>query len=178
MRRRLRIGVAALRPAQGLVLLLCAALAGCAMPPLVPGQSTRSDALKLHGPPTGRYTLPEMAGGAERLEFATGPFGRTTWMVDVDAQGRVTAARQVLNEASFLDVQEALARGPMTPQQLLLRLGRPGERFGARTGQIWNWRYPTHDCLWFQATIAHDGSLVRDAGYGIDRRCDTPNERR
>jgi hypothetical protein len=161
----MRIGAAA---------LLALALCGCALPPLVPGQSTQADALAQHGAPTGRYALP---AGGERLEFATGPFGRTTWMVDVDAQGQVTASRQVLNEASFLEVQEALARGPMTPQELLLRLGRPGERFGARTGQIWNWRYPTHDCLWFQATIAHDGTAVRDAGYGIDRRCDAPNDR-
>jgi hypothetical protein len=150
-------------------------LAACATPLLVPGQSTGAEAIRIHGPPTGRYA---MDSGTERLEFATGPYGRTTWMVDVDAQGRVLRAVQVLNEASFLEVQEAIARGPLAPEALLRRLGRPSERFGARTGQIWNWRYPTHDCLWFQATIAHDGSVVHDAGYGIDRRCDAPNERR
>ncbi|MFY7975034.1 MAG: hypothetical protein ACOVOT_11490 [Rubrivivax sp.] len=151
------------------------ALSACTTPPLVPGQSSRADAVRIHGAPTDRYGLD---GGAERLEFATGPYGRTTWMVDVDAQGRVLRAAQVLNEASFLEVQEAIARGPLTPEALLRMIGRPGERFGARTGQIWNWRYPTHDCLWFQATIAHDGSAVRDAGYGIDRRCDAPNDHR
>ena len=74
-------------------LLLALLLAGCAaMTPPQPGQSR--DAVVAHwGAPSGRYALPE---GAERLEYAAGPFGRTTWMVDVGRDGRVQAVRQVL----------------------------------------------------------------------------------
>lgn len=141
---------------------------GCAMTPPLPGQP-REGVLAAWGQPTARYPMP---AGAERLEYATGPFGRTTWMVDVDGGGRVTAARQVLNEAHFAEFQ---TRAPgMRRDELLRTLGTPGERHGAGLmgGETWSWRYPTNDCLWFQVTVDTDSDTVRDAGYGIDWRCD------
>ena len=147
---------------------------GCAAfaPPPAPGQS-EAEVLQRLGAPTARYTLP---AGATRLEFASGPYGRTTWMVDIDTAGRVTAARQVLNEANLADFQ---ARAPgMSRDELLRTLGRPGERRhgGWQGGEVWSWRYPTNDCLWFQVSIGADG-VVRDGAYGIDPRCDAPNDR-
>ena len=89
-------------------------------------------------------------------------------MIDLDAAGRVARVEQVLNEANFLRVNPG-----MTRDELLLFLGRPGEVFGVPRlrGQVWNWRYPTNDCLWFQATVTFDGRVL-DAGRGIDPRCD------
>jgi hypothetical protein len=150
-------------------------LAGCttfAPPDIRPGQTEAEARVRL-GPNTARYPMP---GGVTRLEYATGPFGRTTWMVDIDADGRVVAARQVLNEASFADFQ---AKAPgMTQDELLRTLGRPGERRhgGWQGGEVWSWRYPTNDCLWFQSSIGPDGR-VRDGAYGIDPRCDVPSDR-
>jgi hypothetical protein len=117
------------------------------------------------GTPTALYALP---GGAQRIEYARGPFGRQTWMVDVDAGGRVSAWSQVLTEANF----NALPHG-ITRDELLLRLGTPGERhrIGWQQRDLWAWRYPTNDCLWF--TVSLDaGQRVVDSGYGIDPRCD------
>ena len=59
-------------------------------------------------------------------------------------------------------------------------LGRPGEvmRLGWIGGQVWSWRYPTFDCLWFQVTVNDDSSLRDAGGYGIDPRCDAPSDRR
>ena len=148
------------------------ALAGaCASPPPAPG-SSRDDVLRARGRPTAVYPLP---GGGERLEYATGPYGRTTWMIDLDAQGRVAGARQVLGEAEFLQVQSTPG---LTREGLLLRLGTPGERrHGGRPGgEVWSWRYPTNDCLWFQASVADDGR-VGSAAYGIDPSCDAPTDR-
>lgn len=144
-----------------------AALCACTTPPS-PGQA-REAVLAAWGAPTGRYTMP---AGAERLEYATGPYGRMTWMVDVDGAGRVAQVRQVLNEAHFAQFQ---ARAPgMRRDELLRTLGRPGERHGAglRGGELWSWRYPTNDCLWFQVTVDTASDTVRDAGYGIDWTCD------
>jgi len=152
-----------------------ALLSGCvafAPPPPAPGQ-TETEVSQRLGAPTARYPMP---AGATRLEFASGPYGRTTWMVDLDAAGRVTATRQVLGEMSFLDFQ---ARAPGMPRDELLRtLGRPGERRhgGWQGGEVWSWRYPTNDCLWFQVSIGADG-VVRDGAYGIDPRCDAPSDR-
>jgi hypothetical protein len=147
-------------------------LAGCAQLPPAPGLE-RAELLRTWGAPTARYTL---EGGLERLEYASGPYGRTTWMMDIDASGRVTQARQVLNEAEFLAVQSATA---LRRDGLLRWLGTPGERRhgGWAGGEVWSWRYPTNDCLWFQASVADDGR-VTGAAYGTDPRCDAPSDAR
>ena len=150
------------------------ALGACAHfgPPAEPGQS-EADVVRRLGPPTDRYTL---EGGATRLEYATGPYGRETWMIDLDASGKVLVANQVLNELNFAEFQKH-ARG-MSRQELLLRLGRPGEKRGGgwQGGEVWSWRYPTNNCLWFQVSIGADG-FVRDGIYNIDPRCDAPSVR-
>ncbi|MBL8343567.1 MAG: hypothetical protein JNL30_19010 [Rubrivivax sp.] len=167
-----RVGAspAATRLAAYLLAAGCAWTAGCAVAPPAPGQP-RDALLARWGTPTARYALPAPTGG-ERLEYASGPFGRTTWMVDLDAAGRVMAARQVLNEAHFAEFS-ARAQG-INQAELLRTLGRPGERHGAGIvgGEIWSWRYPTNDCLWFQVSIDTAADRVRSAGYGIDWHCD------
>ena len=148
-------------------------VAGCAAfgPPPQPGQNEAQVQQRL-GAPTARYAL---GGGATRLEFATGPFGRETWMVDLDGAGRVTAAKQVL-EAGNLAAFQARAPG-MDRDELLRTLGRPGERRGARGGgETWSWRYVTNDCLWFQVSVGADGR-VQDGAFGIDPACDAASDR-
>ena len=91
------------------LLALVAVLGGCAVlkePTATPGQ-TEAEVLARLGQPTSRYTLP---AGAQRLEFATGPYGRTTLMVDLGSDGRVTASQQVLTEANFANVREGMRR--------------------------------------------------------------------
>ncbi|MFO1326704.1 MAG: hypothetical protein U1F56_05040 [Rubrivivax sp.] len=150
-------------------LLLPLVMAGCALftpPPLAVGQ-TEAEVLAVMGrAPNGRHAL---ADGVTRLEFATGPMGRTTWMVDLAADGRTRAFRQVLTTENLADFQ---VRAPgMTVPQLLAELGRPGEKMGVRAGEVWSWRYPTYDCLLWQVTVGRDGKVI-DAGYGIDWMCD------
>ena len=154
-----------------LSLVTVLALAACASPPPAPSEPA-SEVQRRWGPPTATYALP---GGGQRLEYATGPYGRTTWMVDVDTAGRVTQARQVLSEAEFFAVQSERS---LSGDELLRRIGTPGERRGARGGgQTWSWRYPTNDCLWFQASIGRSGQLEGSA-MAIDPRCDAPSDAR
>jgi hypothetical protein len=152
----------------GVVLAGCAALAP---PSARPGQ-TEAEVLASLGRPTAAYRLP----AGRRLEFATGPYGRTTWMVDLDAAGGVVDARQVLTDTFLADFQ---ARAPGMPRDELLRtLGTPGERRGVgwQGGETWSWRYVTHDCLWFQVSVDRAG-VVQSAGFAIDPACDAPNDR-
>lgn len=149
-------------------------LSGCAVPTVTSGEA-REAVLARWGTPTARYTMPT---GGERLEYASGPFGRTTWMVDFDAGGRALVAVQVLNEAHFADFQ---GRAPGMDRSALLReLGTPGERKGVgRFGEeLWSWRYPTNDCLWFQVVLDPKADKVVSAGYNIDPRCDPPTNDR
>ena len=153
-----------------------ALLAGCAAfapPPLTVGQ-TEPQVVGLLGTPTGRYP---MADGVTRLEFATGPYGRQTWMVDLGPDGRSRRFEQVLNTRYFADFQQ---RAPgMSIDQLLRELGRPGERQhgGRMGGELWSWRYPTNDCLWFQVGIGADRKVI-NAGQGIDPLCDVKDTTR
>ncbi len=151
-------------------LAVLAVLGACALPPPAPG-TARDDVLRTWGRPSARYTLP----AGERLEYATGPNGRTTWMIDVDGAGRVTRSRQVLNELEF----EAVQASSLTADQLLMRLGTPGERKsgGYAGGQVWSWRYPTNDCLWFQSSVAEDGHVTGSA-YAVDPACDAHDQGR
>jgi hypothetical protein len=152
--------------------VLAVVLTSCATAP-PPAGATQPDLLLAWGPPTARYDMPD---GTERLEYASGPYGRTTWMVDLDRAGRVTQARQMLNEREFLQVQSTPG---LTREALLRWLGRPGEtRGGGRAGgEVWSWRYPTNDCLWFQVSLGDDGR-VGSSGYFVDPRCDGPSDAR
>ncbi len=142
-------------------------LAGCVLPH--PGRITagmgEGEVVALMGPPTSRYA---MAGGATRLEFARGPAGRETWMVDLDNAGRVTGAEQVLDSWHFLEV----AAG--TPREALLRaLGRPGWVQGEHGGkETWYWRYPTNSCLVAAATLSPQGLVVGGVSQMPDPACE------
>jgi hypothetical protein len=156
-----------------MALILALALAGAACGTFKPQElrtgQTEAEVIQLMGQPTGRYAG---AAGVTRLEFATGPYGRTTWMVDLDTSGKALAWAQVLNETAFGYVQtnfEGKDQG-----WLRFTLGRPGEVRGGgwQGGQVWSWRYPTNECFWYQVSIL-DGGKLRDGGaYGIDPRCD------
>ena len=147
--------------------LAAAALAGCASlqpPQATPGQ-TEAEVVARLGPPTGRYTLP---AGGQRLEYATGPYGRTTWMVDLDSAGKVTGSFQALTEANFMKVRDGMPR-----DEVLRMLGRPADRAGEYMNrQTWSWRYPTYECLWARITFEPDGKVRGGASLMTDPRCD------
>ena len=153
-----------------LLWLLLAGACSTPHPQQVRAGQNQAELLAAMGEPTGRYVLD---GGAQRWEFARGPAGRVTWMVDLDADGRVLAIEQVLDAAHFARVVDKM------PREALLRLlGRPAARQGEWQGrETWSWRYETHDCLWFRVTIGADG-LVRDGGAVMtDPACDTRSAR-
>ena len=65
-----------------------------------------NDVTQALGAPTGRYA----PAGGERIEYARGPYGRHTYMLDFDAQGRLTSWRQVLAEPVFDDIRVGMTR--------------------------------------------------------------------
>ncbi len=143
---------------------LLSACAGLGQPPVLAGQ-TEADALAALGPPTGRYA---MASGTQRLEFARGPAGRITWMVDVDGTGRIQAVEQVLDAAHFARVRDGMPR-----DELLRLLGRPAARQREwQQRETWSWRYETNDCVWLRVTLTADGRVQGGAAHMPDPACD------
>jgi hypothetical protein len=146
--------------------VLCAGLGACGTygpGNLQPGL-TAEQLKQTLGPATGRYTTPD---GTTRLEYARGPYGKHTFMVDLDTAGRVGSWQQVLTERNFGAVTAGL-----DSKDLLVRLGRPSERRsgGWQGGEVWSYRYDALFCQWFQVSVV-DGR-VRDTAYAPDPLCD------
>lgn len=154
---------------QRLALAAClsaALLAGCATysPRAVRSGMTADEVVAVMGAPNARHAQP---GGGSRMEYARGPSGLHTYMVDLDAQGRVTGWEQVLDDAHF----NAITPG-MTVQELQRRLGRPAaiRSGGYQPGQVWSYRYDSpFKCDWWQVSVVN--GLVRDAAFTPDPRC-------
>lgn len=153
--------------AAGTALLAALLLAGCtayAPPAGVVGRSA-AEVEQAMGPATARHTL---ADGRTRLEFARGPMGRHTWMVDLGPDGRVQSTEQVLTERHFATLRDGDTRA-----SVLQRFGRPSDvRGGGRQGgEVWSWRFDNgNNCLWFQLSMI-DGRVQHPA-YAIDPHCD------
>ncbi len=151
--------------ATGVLALLAAA---CAQLPPAPGTAA-DEVRRTWGAPTGTHTLP---GGTKRLEYATGPYGRTTWMIDLDTTGRVARARQVLTP----EVLFSLPVGTLDRAALQRELGRPGEVRGVHGGgETWYWRYETNDCLWMAASITPAG-MFAGGSLMVDPGCDAKSD--
>jgi hypothetical protein len=152
--------------------LLALGAAGCGT--LTPGTTPIGTPIETvrHGiaAPSGEYALPN---GGTRLEFAQGSFGKQTWMLDFDAGGHLVANQQVLTEANFADITPG-----MNANDVRMRLGRPANVFHVpwQQVQVWNYRYATGDCVWFQVSLSQAGQ-VTESNIGSDPACDGPNTR-
>lgn len=149
--------------------LLVAACSGYAPTGLAPGASA-DQAVAQMGPPTGRHALPD---GGQRLEFARGPYGRHTYMLDFDAEGRLQRAEQVLTEENFMALQIGMSKA-----EVLRRIGRPSEvRYLPRQRhQLWSYRYVTPFCIWFQVSL-DTADRVAELGHNFDPHCAPPFQR-
>ena len=152
------------------VLLALTGCAGYSPKGLQPGAS-EAEVMKQMGPPTGRYKLPN---GGTRLEFARGPQGRETYMVNFDMAGAMVDWEQVMDLWYLTRITPGL-----TTDEVLIRVGHPGSMTPIRRQQlvVWNYRYPTNDCLWFQISIGDDGRVL-SGSQGTDPQCDTPSDAR
>lgn len=105
--------------------------------------------------------------GVRRLEYGGGSYGRTTYMFDVDAQGRVLAGAQVRTRARFDAIRPGMDR-----QQVLRTVGHPSTVWplALQSQMVWSYRFETPFCEWFQIGMGHDGRVV-DASYGPDPLC-------
>jgi hypothetical protein len=157
-------------------LAVAAALAGCAsLPggydpgPLKAGDSEQAVLTRM-GAPTERQT--GVPGVAQRLVYARGPMGKHTFMIDLDAQGRVTGWFNALEPQRLRQI----VRGARQ-EDLRRRYGPPAEvrRLAFEGRSLWAWRFPTYDCEWFVATFDAEGRVL-DAGVMTDPRCDIDHD--
>jgi hypothetical protein len=143
------------------------ALCGCANfgpATLQPGDDLDAARRKL-GTPTAEH---RRADGTLRLEYATGPFGKRTYMIDFDTQGRLTRWENVLDEAHFNRIAAGLSQG-----ELRAALGMPSKVWQVRYHDqtVWSYRYDGPFCQLFHVGITPQG-IVEDTSYGPDPLCE------
>lgn len=148
------------------VLLTAAALSACSSygPGSLNKDATVESTLQAMGKPTADVVLPN---GERRLEYARGPYGKHTYMLDFDPQGRLLRWDQVLTESRFNAI-----RAGMTADDVLSQIGHASETYyiGWQKQNVWAYRYETPFCQWFQVGLDPQGRVV-DTAYGADPLC-------
>lgn len=125
---------------RGLLAALLVLLAGCAAysgSGLQPGVATEAEVRQTMGVPAMQW---ELAGGGRQLAYPRGPAGFATFMVYVDAAGRLERIVNVLDMANFARIQSGMSQaevlqvlGPSQPEWTAY--------FKARDELVWEWRY-------------------------------------
>ncbi|AMO24420.1 lipoprotein [Ramlibacter solisilvae] len=132
---------------------------------IAPGMS-REEVLARMGQPTRVVAL---ANGAQRLQYSSQPSGPYAWMIDLDAAGRVTASRQVLNERDF----NRIVPGEWTRADVEREFGPPA---GVNAVASWNgpvmtyrWRDSQGASMFFWVYLDPQ-NVVRRAHPGMEFR--------
>lgn len=145
---------------RGLSALLLSALllAGCAV---TPGM-TREQVLSTRGKPTAEL----QRGGIQRLQYSAQPMGQSVLMVDLDANGTVQQAREVMNLQAFSEI--ALS-GKTGRDDILWAFGPPAQvdHVMSWTGDIWAYRWRDVQDMWFWVYFDPQG-VVRRTQQGMD----------
>ncbi len=146
-------------------LLLLAACASYQGYGLKPGVATDAEVRKAMGPPAVQFANPD---GSRDLAYPRGPLGTQTFMVHVGADGKLRAIEQVLDDDHFFHIQPG-----MTKDEVLHRIGPPGETMGfSRSGNFaWDYRFTD---TWgylaiFSVTFDRDGVVVSKFTHRIER---------
>ena len=151
-----------------------ALLAGCALGPYsprgVPPGAARDDVLRIMGPPTATYTMPD---GHQRLEYNHMPAGKHTFMIDLDAAGRMARWENVLDENHFA----AIVPG-MRPDEVLRLIGPPTyawHYFRPAPANTWLYRFDTiQRCILFEISFDAATGKVLEGDYPPDPACPEP----
>jgi outer membrane protein assembly factor BamE (lipoprotein component of BamABCDE complex) len=102
---------------------------------LAPGVTTEAEIRDQMGKPETERMFED---GSKRFEYPRGPQGTTTYMVDIDAHGKLVAVTQVLTAANFAKV-----RIGMTEDEVRRLLGKPGDIavYRLKPETVWSWKW-------------------------------------
>jgi hypothetical protein len=123
------------------------ALCACATVPVVAPGTPESDIRARYGEPTAVYTIGDT--GHRRLEYATGPYGQQTTMVDLDASGRALRAWPALTDAHFA----AIRLGTDTQATIRAEYGTPFHLVKFHLTGLTPWDYPYRDATGRDAVL-------------------------
>jgi outer membrane protein assembly factor BamE (lipoprotein component of BamABCDE complex) len=159
----------------GVLLLVLAALAGGSgcdqkrIAELEEGVATEADVRAKFGEPAAVYAE---EGGARTFEYPRQPEGQVNYMITIGTDGKMSALRQVLKEASFVKVVPGMDKA-----QLRRLLGRPAKTqvYELKQEEVWDWyfRQENNDNRVFSVTLDKNG-LVLSSANAADPRTSLP----
>jgi hypothetical protein len=156
-----------LRTATPGALMALLMLSGCATPDSIrPGMSV-SEAIDRIGKPVEEYALPGTPP-VRRLAY-TGGLNQQTWMVDVDANGRVLGVKQVISMEHFAQIK--IGQDDMTA--IRREFGPPWLVQTYAFSGLTAWHYPYLENNWWNLmmSVLFDSSgIVRKTENGLDPR--------
>ncbi len=149
-----------------------AGLAGCdpkRIAELEEGVATEADVRAKFGEPAAVYTE---EGGARTFEYPRQPEGQVNYMITIGTDGKMSALRQVLKEASFVKVVPGMDKA-----QLRRLLGRPAKTqlYELKQQEVWDWyfRQENNDNRVFSVILDKNG-LVLSTATAADPRTSLP----
>lgn len=113
------------------------------------------------------YPRPQSLAGIRRLEFPRGPYGRHTYFVYFNEEGKAERYAQVLEEKNFDRIRLGMDQAEVID---LIGVARDNFSLARDRGYVWNYRYISPFCRWFQIEFTPEGK-VRSTGYGRPPEC-------
>ncbi len=134
--------------------------------PDIVGKSPTEVMAKLGSP----MPAPDSLEGVRRLDFPRGPFGRHTYVVHFGQDGKAERFEQVLKEENFARIKPGM---DVSEVREVIGVSRDTFLLGRERGFVWNYRYITPLCQWFQIEFTKE-ARVRSSGYGLPPECRRP----
>ena len=99
------------------------------------GESTRDDVVRYMGKPE---MIWEENDGSQVMEYARGPQGHQTYMVEIGADGKYRGMKNILIDDTFARVKPGMSR-----DDVRRLLGKPTEtvEFKLKHEIVWSWRH-------------------------------------
>jgi hypothetical protein len=123
----------------------------------------RDEVLRIMGQPSTELDKPD----GRVLIYSRGPYGKHTYFVHLNGQGKALQWSQVLNEKNFDRITPGMSRDAVVSiigeSKIVFLLARD-------RGYVWSYRFINPYCFWFQIEFAKDDT-VRSSGYGKPPEC-------
>jgi hypothetical protein len=151
------------------IFIIAIGLSGCASnPDHAALGASRADVISAYGKPSADFALPNGA----RLQYSRQPYGRQVYNIDLDANGKVASAQQVLSEAQFAQVQPNVWKAA----DVECAFGKPGmvTQVGNFAGKLWVYRYDYYGTNKLLQVAIDPSGVVREVGMSeeMERRTD------
>lgn len=150
------------------VSVLCLALAACdpqRIAKLEEGVATEADVRREFGEAAAVFNAPD---GSRIFEYPRQPEGQTNYFITIDADGKMSALRQVLKPTEFARITPGLDKA-----EVRRLLGKPAKtaRYDQKPDEEqWEWRWvDAQQAKLFTVTFDRDGKVLSSA-IGDDQR--------